>query len=630
MPTAVYALEVALALGLIIFVHELGHFLAAKVFGVRVRRFGFGLPFTRPLVKWTRGETEYGFYPVLIGGFVDLAGEHRQAEGADDPKALWRRPAWQRIVIFSAGVAMNTLLAFAFFSAAFLTGVKALSPVVGGTLPDSPAEKAGIRPGDRIVALGGRPVRSFDDLVYRVSLQDEGTEFRVSVERPAENGAAIKVPPITIKSYRPAGAPMPLLGLFSEREPVVAAIAVGSDAQQAGLRPGDRILEAAGKRPERWRDLRRLVEDPPPGPLALTVEREGERIVLDKWRPYGFDPPTAVRQVLKDAPAAAAGIEPGDRIMKIAEVAWPTIEEVRTAVQGAGVGGTVRLVLWRKGEAVEATCTTTMREENGKPRPVIGVAMAAAIKGPVQVGQVKAGGMADRAGFRAGDVLVGIGRRAREKSGLKGMVRRLWKRLTRQDADFDTPETIVEVLAQLYETPEKPLPVIYERGEALGRTTLALEGAPLERFSLDGCEGRPLYIELPRIYNPLQASAEGLKQTWMWLRRIYATIGQLARRQVSTETVGGPVLIVKASLDVAELGIGTFLYFWGTLAVCVTVLNFLPVPPFDGGHVLFVLIEKAKGSPVSLKVQGALWTAGWVLVGALMVLILIKDVSRLL
>jgi regulator of sigma E protease len=94
--------------------------------------------------------------------------------------------------------------------------------------------------------------------------------------------------------------------------------------------------------------------------------------------------------------------------------------------------------------------------------------------------------------------------------------------------------------------------------------------------------------------------------------------------------VGGPVLIVTASLGIASRGLGTFLDFWGILSVCIAVFNFLPVPPFDGGHVLFVLLEKIKGSPVGVKVRTWIWGAGWAAVAVLFALIMWQDIARLL
>jgi regulator of sigma E protease len=160
--TVLYVVEIAVALGLIIFVHELGHFLACKWFGVWVRKFAIG--FGPPLITWTRGDTEYSLRAFPLGGFVEPMGDHPESEGGGDPRALWRRPAWQRIVVFAGGVFMNAVLAVLFFTAAFMIGVSAMSPVVGGVVPLMPAQKAGILPGDRITAINEAPVESFEDI----------------------------------------------------------------------------------------------------------------------------------------------------------------------------------------------------------------------------------------------------------------------------------------------------------------------------------------------------------------------------------------------------------------------------------------------------------------------------------
>ena len=187
MSTVLYVFEVAVALGLIIFVHELGHFLAAKGFGVWVRRFAIG--FGPPIVKWQRGETEYSVRAFPLGGFVEPMGDHPDSEGGDDPRALWRIPAWQRIVVFSAGVFMNAVLAVVFFMAAWMIGLSAVPPVVGSVVPGSPAQAAGLEPGDRIIAINGQRVRTFDDLLAKVTSDDAGTAFNVTVLRRVPGAA---------------------------------------------------------------------------------------------------------------------------------------------------------------------------------------------------------------------------------------------------------------------------------------------------------------------------------------------------------------------------------------------------------------------------------------------------------
>ena len=615
MSTILYIIEIAVAIGLLILVHELGHFLTAKWFGVRVRKFAMGMG--PVLLKWQRGDTEYSLRPIPIGGFVDLAGEHPEAEGADDPKALWRRPAWQRIVIFSAGVVMNALAAIVFFSVAFLIGVNVIAPTAGLIELDSPAQIVGIEAGDHIREVGvgdedPRPIDSFEDLFVAVSLNDVDTEFTVEIERPAAEGDEPVRKTFRVKSVRPEGAPGPMLGINVPQNTVIRKMLTISPAYKAGLKVGDRILAVGGKPVAQLYQAVEALEQAPAGPVVLTIEREGREqdlridpAQLKEYR-YGLAPPTGVQKVLPDSPAEKAGIRKGDRVVQAGEARWPTPSEVSEVVQAAGAGGSVDLVLERGGERVEVTCQIAMMAAEEGQKPMIGLAMAGAAGDPVQIGQVEAGGAADRAGLRPGDILLSVG------------------------PDGKMPGDWNDAIAELVREPGAPVAVTVERGSQVVKTTLAPDAVPYERFTLDGIGCKPVYVALPRIYNPLTAAGEGLKRTRLWFGRIYATISQMVRGQLSSQAVGGPVLIVQASLEIAEQGLGTLMAFWGMLAVSLAVLNFLPLPPFDGGHVLFAIISKIKGSHVSLKVQTAFWTAGWVMVGLLILLVMWQDINRLL
>ena len=615
MSTILYIIEIAVAIGLLILVHELGHFLTAKWFGVRVRKFAMGMG--PVLLKWQRGDTEYSLRPIPIGGFVDLAGEHPEAEGADDPKALWRRPAWQRIVIFSAGVVMNALAAIVFFSVAFLIGVNVIAPTAGLIELDSPAQIVGIEAGDHIREVGvgdedPRPIDSFEDLFVAVSLNDVDTEFTVEIERPAAEGDEPVRKTFRVKSVRPEGAPGPMLGINVPQNTVIRKMLTISPAYKAGLKVGDRILAVGGKPVAQLYQAVEALEQAPAGPVVLTIEREGREqdlridpAQLKEYR-YGLAPPTGVQKVLPDSPAEKAGIRKGDRVVQAGEARWPTPSEVSEVVQAAGAGGSVDLVLERGGERVEVTCQIAMMAAEEGQKPMIGLAMAGAAGDPVQIGQVEAGGAADRAGLRPGDILLSVG------------------------PDGKMPGDWNDAIAELVREPGAPVAVTVERGSQVVKTTLAPDAVPYERFTLDGIGCKPVYVALPRIYNPLTAAGEGLKRTRLWFGRIYATISQMVRGQLSSQAVGGPVLIVQASLEIAEQGLGTLMAFWGMLAVSLAVLNFLPLPPFDGGHVLFAIISKIKGSHVSLKVQTAFWAAGWVMVGLLILLVMWQDINRLL
>ncbi len=335
----VIVIEILVAVGLIIFVHELGHFMTAKWFGVRVRRFALGMgPI---IVKYVYGETEYSLRWIPIGGFVDLVGEHPEAGEADDSRGLWRRPAWQKIVVFSAGVLMNAVLALVLFTLAPIFGVQVLTPVIGGVEPGTPAEKAGILPGDRVVAINSHPVKSFEDVLFNVALADAGTAFNVELQRQTSAGVETTVP-VTVSSVRLAGFPMPMLGLRPEADPVIAKF-MDSDtfAHKAGLEEGDRVLSVNGREVTTWRGLVKAVADAPPGVVHLKIRR-GEKVQdLDvdpasvKVYEYGFLPPTKLEKVDAKSPADEAGLKAGDRIAAMQDAKWPSPKTVSDLVRTA-------------------------------------------------------------------------------------------------------------------------------------------------------------------------------------------------------------------------------------------------------------------------------------------------------
>jgi regulator of sigma E protease len=628
-PNILHIIEIAVALGLIIFVHELGHFLAAKYFGVWVRRFAIGFGPAIPGCTWRHGgplpadgmppaddpdryATEYTLRWIPLGGFVEPMGDHPDSEGGSDPRALWRRPAWQRIVVFSAGVGMNAVLAVVFFTAAFMIGVNAPSPMVGAVSPLMAAEEAGIQAGDRIVAINDRPIESFEDIMTLVSSYDAGTSFDITVERPA---AGDKPPErLTFKnlvSRREPGDMAPRLGIEPAAEPVIHEMIPGSPEQQAGLTAGDRILNVNGKPVWGWRQMSDLMDAQPVGPVTLEIERGGRREALKivpselKQLELGMGAPLSVRLVDPDGPAAKAGMHRGDRIVRVGEESWPSAEEFSSKVKSAGPDAVIKIMVERKGQTLEIEPRTAIY--GGRPDPRIGIVMEAAVVAPVVIGWVEPSGAAAKAGLQPGDVIVAI--------GAKEIHPRSWE----------------DVLAVAGSADFKPVPLQVERGGKTLTTSLTPVGKPMEKFAMLGSKpGAILYEPLPRLYNPLKAAARGLKRTWLWLGRVYNNLLQLSKGEVSTEALGGPVLIVSASLAIAAHGIGTFLDFWGILSVCIAVFNFLPIPPFDGGHVLFVLIEKIKGGPISVKVRTWIWGAGWAAVGVLFILIMWQDIARLM
>ncbi len=157
-----------LVLSFLIFFHELGHFLAARLFGVRVERFSIG--FGKVVASKRVGETEYALSAIPLGGYVKMKGQDDSdpTKISYDPDSYSVKPPWQRILILLAGPFFNFMLAFFLYYAIALMGANALEPTIGVVQPGSPAAEAGIRKGDRIVAIDDEPVRVWEDLSEKI------------------------------------------------------------------------------------------------------------------------------------------------------------------------------------------------------------------------------------------------------------------------------------------------------------------------------------------------------------------------------------------------------------------------------------------------------------------------------
>jgi regulator of sigma E protease len=275
-------LATLIVLGVLIFVHELGHFLAAKSVGIAVERFSLGLG---PKVwGFRRGETEYVLSALPLGGYVRMAGldEAELLEGGRDrdrapsPRDFDAKPLWARAWVVSAGVLMNLAFAFLVFFVALVAFGEPVDPttrvrIVGAdTVPGATALRS-VPDGARLVSVAGRPVHSWNDVVAGWLEAPAG---------PVELRFA-DAPPVRVVLPRERSARLRLLqALQPLHEPVVGAVQPGSPAARAGLRPGDRILMAAEQPVHAWADFERIVRAHPGRPLALVVQRGSDTLRL--------------------------------------------------------------------------------------------------------------------------------------------------------------------------------------------------------------------------------------------------------------------------------------------------------------------------------------------------------------
>jgi len=262
-------------LGLVIFVHELGHFLAAKLRGVRVTRFSMG--FGPAMLSTTRGETEYRLAWFPLGGYVQMAGDSPGEDGTmpGGREEFLSHPWPGRLLIAVAGPLANLVTAFLVMVSVGLVGVQYpdFANRLGATPDSSEAFRAGLREGDRVVAVGGRPVRSWIEIFTVSERQPKGHPLPVLVQR---GGAQLS---ITV----PAEQREPVLSSLRRPSdpPVVGVVVTGMPAYKAGLKEGDLILAVNGKPIGVWDELPATLKDQTDVPVRLRVRRGGNDFDLN-------------------------------------------------------------------------------------------------------------------------------------------------------------------------------------------------------------------------------------------------------------------------------------------------------------------------------------------------------------
>ncbi len=261
-----YVLWVALALGILVFVHELGHFLSARLFGMRVDAFSLGFP---PNVLRRRvGQTEYRIGAIPLGGYVKIAGmvdESLDVEGLEsepEPDEFRAKPVWQRIVVISAGVIFNIILAFLIWSAlAFVYGTPytPAENVRFDVAEGSIADEIGLETDDRIVAVNGQDIERLEDAFTPAEFAAD--PLRLTVLRGGER-VELEGPPALmtrlsrrVREVEEAGDEAELMNVFGiapQFPPLIGSVSPGSAADDAGLQAGDRVLSIGGEPTRTW------------------------------------------------------------------------------------------------------------------------------------------------------------------------------------------------------------------------------------------------------------------------------------------------------------------------------------------------------------------------------------------
>jgi regulator of sigma E protease len=287
-------LALIVVLGVLIFVHEAGHFIAAKWAGIYVHRFSLGLGPPIPWLTFRRGETEYSISWLPLGGYVKMASREEDigssaleggapAVAVPPDRVFEAKPVWKRMLVILAGVTMNALFAWAVFAfLAYKNGrqidpVTTLGRVVPEQLPPEAAALKQIPPGTRILRVNGDSVTSWDDIVSSIA---NTPDPEVRIELSTGSTVVLPIHPDALEQRMKAAQ-----SLQPYRAPVVDSIVSGKPAARAGMQQGDTIVSIDGRPIHQWYDLLEIVQGSPGKPLTITVARGGRRKALT-MRPY--------------------------------------------------------------------------------------------------------------------------------------------------------------------------------------------------------------------------------------------------------------------------------------------------------------------------------------------------------
>jgi regulator of sigma E protease len=657
---------VAGGIGLVIFVHELGHFAVAKWCGVKCEKFYLGFDIGGwKLFKYQWGETEYGIGILPLGGYVKMLGQEDNPQrmqeeferskirpdgevGDDepfvlDPRSYLAKSVPQRMAIISAGVIMNVIFCFVASSIAFGPGVEQVACVVGGTMPGKAAWKSGeFLPGDKVIQIGSIKKPVWRDLQRSVMVGDNldaGVPFLVErngVKEPIE----VRVVPNRTRGAR-------IVGLSSGHTLQLGKLPVWPFSPTKGFKPNDVVIAVNDQPVSDFAQFDRMLNEET-GPITVTVERElppnpGQKpetepvktevvkvdVPANPMQSLGIDMQLgAIAEVQDGSPAAAADIRPGDRLVRIDGEALgdPLRLPERLA---ARAGTTVELEIERD----ESTITKAVKLRDyfgGRPQligddpldvPPLGVAIVV----ENVVAAVEPGGPADKAGVKAGDEIVQatfIPPNAEKQKQYD--VDTPWERADRkfdpekgrnwleffEDLQLWPPETKVELTLK-----NRDDKVLIEPNSAVGW------------FNVDrGLRFKPV-IELQKADSIGRAIGLGLYETEYSLSLVYRILSKVLSGDVSPKNFGGPVMIAQQAGAEASKGLSPFLIFLGMLSANLAVLNFLPIPLLDGGHMVFLAVEGIRRKPANEKLATCLQFAGLFLLLSLMAFVIMLDLG---
>ncbi len=535
-----------LLVGVLVVIHELGHYVAAKVLDVKVLRFSIG--YGRPLVRVKARETEYqiGIFP--LGGYVRILGvEDDDPDPRDRGRSFATRPLWQRLIIIFAGPAANLLLPIAIYFVFFAGHTELPASVVGDVYEDSPAARAGIEAGDAVLAVDGKSVRYWEELEHTIRRR-AGKEMHLKLQRGRKVFEKYVVPLEEVVRKRDGTSEVQgRIGITrSPFLPMVGIIDGDSPAGQAQLQTGDLIISVDGRAVDNWSDIARLGR----------VARQSD-VVYFRGQPI-----PGVPQVRLLAPGIA-------RLM-------PRTQDTLTQTTYSGI-------------------------ENAE----------------MFVAHVDPGTPADLAGLRAGDLIVALdGQPLKHWSTLDqrllGAPEKTWKLTWRRAEDKTIREFKDVPVTQVW---RKELD---QYGHTVDRLVF---GA---RNDVERGQGTMIPIEGRLGY----AVSKAVERTGETIALMASGFVRILGGDSPSESLGGPLTMYRIASVSGEQGWDSFLLLLALISVNLGLINLLPVPVLDGGHVLVFAIEAVRRKPLSAQTRERVQLAGLVFIGLITIMALRNDLSR--
>ena len=643
---------VAFGLGLVIFIHELGHFAVAKWCGVKVERFSIG--FGPVLLRYTKGETEYALSAIPLGGYVKMLGQDDADPSqmtddrvAKDPRSYTSKSVPQRMAIISAGVINNIITAALFFIIAFLMGVTYEPAIIGDVAPGFPAWKGGLRMGDQITRIGSRQDNQMRFLDFRqtVALSHgsliieglrDGKPFTTEVEPERRDQIFPTMGVDSTRSLR-LMSNLPEKILSPTREGMAAARA------QPPLAPGDEIVAIDQEPLSSYTDMVQQFARKRDKDVTLTVKRtKGStsenvdiRVGTNNFHTLGISMEIGkISAIQKGSPAEKNGLQEGDKITYVLAdgkelaigvdldplrlpdfldryVGQEVLLKVKREVQGSEPKMVdVRLIPDDRPSWIEKP---RFESESALSIPSIGIAYHVLH----HVVAVQPGGPAD-----------GILKPDDNILSLRFIDSKASQEAQAKPIEFEKKQNWCSAFWEMQSFPGMPVELVV-RSQGAETKTVTLTPKPDPSWFLPVRGLMPEILTRTRKAGSIsEAAVLGLQHTRDSVVEMYLTLRSLITGRVSMRALGGPISIWDTASYFAKKGMADLILFLGMLSVSLAVVNFLPIPVLDGGHFVFLAWEGIRGKPAHERVILTAQYIGLGLILSLMIWVMYLDISR--